>query len=198
MKEFIDQALHHFMTAKEINSGLFHEYEDSRQFHPFILMMIGKCFIEQKKFLESLEYLEKALQINEQQIGKEHVSNVNIITDLAFAHSKKGNHSHSLTLYNKAIGIVEKTFGPQSETIASLDLDIAKTYESLGNYAEAIKYQQQALGTQNNLITILGILGNNESTDTIVLANIYITLAEWCTKIKQFDTAIESIKRVLL
>lgn len=89
MKEFIDQALHHFTAAKEINSGLFSEYEDSRQFHPFILMMIGKCFIEQKKYAESLEPLEKALQINEQQIGKEHVSNVNIITDLAFAHSKR-------------------------------------------------------------------------------------------------------------
>ena len=30
----------------------------------------------------------------------------------------------------------------------------------------------------------------------IVLANIHITLAEWSTKVKQHDIAIESIKKV--
>ncbi len=186
MKEFFEQALYHFSIAKEINSSLFAEYEDSRQFHPFILMMIGKCYIEQKEYGESLEHLEKALQMNEQQIGKEHVSNVNIITDLAYAHSKKGNNARALSLYNRAMTIVEKQFGPKSETVASLSLDIAKTYEGLGNYPDAIKYQKSALD----------ILKGIEATDMVVIANIYVTLAEWCTKTKEFETAGDAIRSV--
>ena len=146
VKEYVKQALHHFEEAKEINAGLFVDYEDSRHFHPFILMMIGKCHIEQAGYAAAAEHLEKALQMNEQQIGKEDVSNVNIITDLAFAHSKKGDYSRALVLYNKAMAIVEKVLGPQSETVASLSLDIAKTYEGLGKYGEAIKHQENALG----------------------------------------------------
>ncbi len=146
VKEYVKQALHHFEEAKEINSALFVDYEDSRHFHPFILMMIGKCHIEQSSFTPAAENLEKALQMNEQQIGKEDVSNVNIITDLAFAYSKKGDYQRALTFYHKAMAIVEKVLGPQSETVASLSLDIAKTYEGLNKYSEAIEQQQKALG----------------------------------------------------
>jgi len=184
LKEFFEQALFHFSLAKEINSGLFAEYDDSKQFHPFILMMIGKCHVEQQKYGDAIEHLEKALQMNEQQISKDHVSNVNIITDLAFAYSKKSNHQKALTLYTRAIGIVEKSLGPQSETLASLCLDVAKTQEALNNYGEAVKFQQKALD----------ILKTMESTDGIVLANICITLAEWCDKTKQNERAVDAVK----
>ena len=187
LKELFEQALYHFTVAKEINSGLFMEYEDAKQFHPFILMMIGKCCIEQQKFTEALEFLEKALQMNEQHVGKDHVSNVNIITDLAFGYTKKSSYAKALQLYSRAIAIVEKSLGPQSETLASLCLDVAKTQEALSNYQEAIKSQRRALE----------ILKGMESADAIVLANICITLSEWCAKVKDFDNAIEAIRSSL-
>ena len=184
MKEFFEQALYHFSIAKEINSGLFDDYEESKQFHPFILMMLGKCYIEQQKYNEALEYLEKALKINEQQIAKDHISNVNIITDLAFVYTKKSNFSTALKLYYKAISIIEGSGVSQKETLASLYLDVAKTQEPLGNLKEAISYQQKALD----------ILRAIEGIDNIVLANICATLSDWCTKDKQYKIALDAIK----
>jgi len=184
MREFFEQALYHFSIAKEINAGLFEEYEDAKQFHPFILMMLGKCYIEQQKYAEALDYLDKALRMNEQHIDKDHISNVNIITDLAFVYTKKTNYLTALKLYSKAISIIEKAPEDKKETLASLYLDVAKTHEALGDWKEAITFQQKALE----------LLKGMEGIDHIVLANICITLAEWCMKMKDNKTALDAIK----
>eukprot|EP00826_Nyctotherus_ovalis_P065842 TRINITY_DN9694_c0_g1_i19.p1 TRINITY_DN9694_c0_g1~~TRINITY_DN9694_c0_g1_i19.p1 ORF type:complete len:373 (-),score=120.89 TRINITY_DN9694_c0_g1_i19:25-1119(-) len=177
------QALHHFSIAKEINTGLFEDCEDSRQFHSFILMMLGKCFIEQQSFSQASEQLGKALQFNEQQAGADHISNVNVLTDLAFVNTKKNNYENALALYSRAIEIVEHTLGPQSETLASLYLDIAKVFEALSDLNKAIEFQRRALE----------ILRNIEAVDHIVLANICISLAEWCSRTQQHEAAVDAI-----
>ena len=184
-KELFEQALYHFSIAKEINCGLFIDHEEAKQFHPFILMMLGKCYIEQQKLPEALENLEKALVMNEQQIGKDNISNVNIMTDLAFIHTKRGNHSLALKLYLKAIALIEKSKDPQLETLSSLYLDLAKTHEALREYKEAIKFQQKALE----------LLKGMEGIDKIILANIRATLSDWCIKGREFAIAIDSIKQ---
>lgn len=184
MREFFEQALYHFSIAKEINAGLFEEYEDAKQFHPFILMMLGKCYIEQQKYTEALDYLDKALKMNEQHIDKDHISNVNIITDLAFVYTKKSNYATALKLYSKAISIIEKSPEGKKETLASLYLDVAKTHEALGDWKEAIVFQQKALE----------LLKGMEGIDHIVLANICVTLAEWCTKVKDHKTALDAMR----
>lgn len=183
MKEFYEQALHHFSIAKEMNAGLFEDSEDSRHFHSFVLMMLGKCFVEQQNFAQASEQLSRALQFNEQLAGPCHISNVNILTDLAFVSTKKNNYEGALALYSRAIEIVEHTLGPQSETLASLYLDIAKVFEALSDLNKAIEFQRRALE----------ILRNIEAVDHIVLANICVSLAEWCSKAKQHETAVDAI-----
>lgn len=145
LNKFYDQAIDHFNTAKEINSSLFSSYEESRQFHPFVLMMLGKCHLEKSEYTKSIDFFEKALQMNEQLVGASHVSNVNIISDLAYVLTKKNHQQRALELYEKAVKIVEASFGVNSDTMASLYLDIAKTEESQGKYREAAKHQTDAL-----------------------------------------------------
>jgi len=183
MREFYEQALHHFSIAKELNTGLFEDCEDSRPFHSFILMMLGKCYIEQQNYTQALEQLTKALQFNEQQMGIDHISNVNILTDLAFINTKKSNNENALGFYLRAIEIVEKSLGSECETLASLYLDIAKVFEALSDLNKAIEFQKKALE----------ILRHIETIDNIVLVNICISLAEWCSKAKQHEMAIDAI-----
>ena len=61
-----------------MNGKLFQNVRETRDYHTFILNKLGQCYLEAGNYRDSLQLLEKSLQMNGQLKGTDDPSNCEI------------------------------------------------------------------------------------------------------------------------
>jgi tetratricopeptide (TPR) repeat protein len=77
--EYYEQSLEHLISALKMNGTLFSKLEESKAYHPHILTLLGRCYLEAGSVDESTGLLDKALTMNQGFYGEDNISNSPIL-----------------------------------------------------------------------------------------------------------------------
>ena len=98
---------------------------------------IGAIYYRQHKHKESLEYNQKAINMQLQMFGNEHIAIAATYRNLGLNHANLNNYEAAIENYLKAKEIYIKVSIPDDPKIASLETDLGMVYEKRGNVKEA-------------------------------------------------------------
>ena len=177
--KYYEQALDHLTTALKLNGSLFSQLDETKQYHAFILTLLGKCYMQAGSLADALGLLEKSLKMNKTVLGEEHFSNAGIYTTLSKVYLKKKDYDNAINYLSQVWELTEKSFGKDGLEIAQVYHDFAVAYSKKKDFPEAVKYQQKALENYRA----------NEF-DLEKRAEACITCSEWLVKIPDFDQAL--------
>lgn len=90
-------------------------------------------------------FYEKALEISEKNLGKEHNDYANILNNLAGNFDSLGEYEKAVQLYLQVLKIDEKTVGKENHGYAQGLNNLALAYSSLGRFDEAASALEQAI-----------------------------------------------------
>ena len=96
-------------------------------------------------YKKAVEYHNKAVEINEKTLGKEHPSTATSYNNLGLAYYSKGEYERAIEYYEKALAICEKTLGKEHPSTATSYNNLGLAYYSKGEYERAIEYYEKAL-----------------------------------------------------
>jgi len=94
--KYFEQALDHLTTALKLNGSLFSKLEETKQYHSYILTLLGKCYMEAGNYKDALSLLEKSLKMNKQVLGDDHISNCSIYVSMAHVHVKLKDYEQAV------------------------------------------------------------------------------------------------------
>lgn len=137
-----------------------------------VLSNIGLALAEQGKKKQGLDYFERALAIDEKNLGPAHPTVATRLGNI-------GNTLHQLAIYDnaleylrRALAIDEKAFGRQHPTVAIRLNSIGDLLKTQGKYVEAEQHYRQALEISEQT------LGPNHPDVAIRLNNIGLVLSD--------------------
>jgi len=99
---------------------------------------LGNAETAQGKYKEAIEYYERALTIDQKQLGAEHPFIACILDGLANAHSKFGNNSKAEGYKKLASNIRYKSLGDENKEIAMMPIG-TEAFTRLWNYVDGSK-----------------------------------------------------------
>ena len=109
------------------------------------LANIADAYLFIGEYGNALQCAQKALEIREKVLGKEHPDTATIYNNLAFVYRHQGNYAKALEMYQKALAICEKVLGKEHPNTATTYNNIAVVYSKQGLFNEALKYYEKAL-----------------------------------------------------
>ena len=105
------------------------------------------------RYEEAIPYAERALQIREKALGKEHPEVASSLNNLAALYKATGRYAEAEPLYVRALQIREKALGKEHPHVAASLNNLAILYYATGRYAEAeplyvrsLRITEKALG----------------------------------------------------
>ncbi len=110
-----------------------------------LLKFTGWYLAERARYGEAEPLLQRALAINEQQQGAEHLDTGSSAATLAWLYERQGKYTEAEPLYQRALAIREQRLGPLHPDTASSLNNLALLYQSQSKYAEAEPLYQRAL-----------------------------------------------------
>ena len=100
--------------------------------------------ISKGEYQKALPLLQRALEMNEKQLGPEHPETVNSLDWLAFVYYEMRDYPKALPLYQRALEIREKLGPEHLDTAISLN-NLAFVYYSMRDYQKALPLLERAL-----------------------------------------------------
>ena len=94
----------------------------------------------QGDYFKAWECYQKALEIQERVLGKDHLDTASTYNNLGLVYQAQGNYGEALEFYRKALKIREKVLGLEHPDTAATYNNIAVVYYAQGNYGEALEY----------------------------------------------------------
>jgi tetratricopeptide (TPR) repeat protein len=152
-----------------------------------LMFGVGIFFEDMGRYEEALEYYQRALRIEEQAHGKDHISSANNIHCIARMYSEKGQYEEALEYGQRALRIQEEAHGKDHISSAGTICYIAKVYSAKGQSEEAMDYYQRCLRIQEEA----------HSKDHISNASTIGKIASVCRKKGQYEEALEYYQRCL-
>jgi len=121
-----------------------------------VLNQVGRYLEERGHYANAEPFYQRALRINEQQLGREDPETARSLNNLARLHTKLGQYGDAEPLAQRALQISEQTQKTEDpETADSLD-NLAELYSDQGKYSEAeplykraLMIREQALGPEH-------------------------------------------------
>ncbi len=113
---------------------------------PTYLNMVGTLAHEVGRYAEARPFLEEALAIREDALGREHPHVAQSLNNLAEFYRAQGQYGKAEPLYQRALAIWEKAPGPAhlADVVTSLN-NLAALYDTQGQYDKAEPLYQRAL-----------------------------------------------------
>ena len=149
---------------------------------------LGYALYGQAFYQEALEYYEKALEIREKVLGKEHPDTAATYNNIAGVYQDQGNYGEALEYYRKALEIKEKVLGREHPYTAATYNNIALVYQDQGNYDEALEYCRKALEISEK---VLGKEHPSTATTYSNIAGVYYVQGK-------YDEALEFYRKALV
>jgi tetratricopeptide (TPR) repeat protein len=98
---------------------------------------LGKAHKDAVRYTEVEEPYQKALELYEHQLGKEHSDVAFTLNELAELYKLQGKYSKAEPMYLRSLEILERQLGEDHLSVASSLNNLALLYESQGKYSEA-------------------------------------------------------------
>ncbi len=97
------------------------------------------------RYAEAEPLYKRALEINEQKLGKDHLSVALSLNNLAELYYTTGRYAEAEPLYKRALEIYEEAHGKDHPSVATILNNLAGLYYTTGRYAEAEPLYKRAL-----------------------------------------------------
>lgn len=140
-----NEAIQTFEKALQIVEGASNQLESAR-----LLGLIGAVLLSKKQFVKARRKCERALEIHEQVLGRDHIDSAGLVCLLSAIQHRKGHYRKALRQYERALKIQQNTFGKDHiksvDTIDSIGLSLL----FLGKCHQALeKFEQELVITEN-------------------------------------------------
>jgi tetratricopeptide (TPR) repeat protein len=110
-------------------------------------------YLWQRGEYEQVESLhQRALAINEEVLGPEHVDTATSLVHLAFFYNNQGQYEKAEPLFQRALDIYEKVLGPEHPYTATAVVNLAFLYRNQGQYELAEPLYQRALAIRERVL----------------------------------------------
>jgi CHAT domain-containing protein len=97
------------------------------------------------KYTLAIEYFKKALEIEENILGKNHIDTANTTSNIAVCYRNLYQDIDALKYYKKYLKIKEKSLDKNSIELAILYNNMADVYKSVGDYKKALTLNKKSL-----------------------------------------------------
>ena len=181
--KFYEQALDHLTTALKLNGSLFTQLDETKQYHAYILTLLGKCYMQAGSLTDALGLLEKSLKMNKTVLGEDDISNAGIYSTLSKVYTKKKDYDKAINILSQVWELTENKFGKDSLETAHVYSDFAKVYSKKKDFEEAVKYQAKSIENFRS-----------HEFDLEKRAQACITCSEWLVKLNDFDQSLQFLK----
>lgn len=106
---------------------------------------LGTIYNELGEYSKALPFAQKALQLDEELMGKENPTTALAIVQLAESYRGVGSCDKALPLYQRALRIFEKAQAQGNALTAFVLRGMALCYKNLGDYDKALSFAQRSL-----------------------------------------------------
>jgi len=148
----------------------------------------------QGHYQEAIPYSEKAREIDEKALGKNHPTVATIINNLATLYQKLGDYTKAESLFNSCLEIREKALGKDHSDVATSLNNLAALYQARGDYAKAEPLYQRSLEIFEKA---RGKDHPHVATSLNNLAGLYATLGDYTKAEPLYKRALEIDEKAL-
>jgi tetratricopeptide (TPR) repeat protein len=190
-RETFTEMTPHILSITAIceQSGKREDIEDVASFYNFL----GYGYTELANYEVALEYYQKAIDIREKKIGKEHIDTAMVYNNIAAVYDDLGNYSKAQEYYQWAVDIYEKFDKKHPDTASAYD-NIGLTYSKQGYYDRALECCDKALAIREKIY-------GKEHYDTALsctkLGEIYEIQGNYTKSLKKHLKALSIFEKVL-
>ncbi|XP_046854991.1 uncharacterized protein LOC124448023, partial [Xenia sp. Carnegie-2017] len=158
------------------------------------LMPHGNVFYETGNYDKAIEFHEKALEIQKQSLGPNHVDVAGSLNNLGNVYKDTGNYDKAIEFHEKALEIRKQSLGPNHVDVATSLNNLGSVYRGTGNYDKAIEFHEKALEIRKqslgpNHVDVAASLNN--------LGIVYIITGNYDKSIEYYEKALEIQKQSL-
>ena len=146
------------------------------------------------QYEKALEYYLKALEIDENVLGKEHPDTANSYNNIGAVYDNKGEYEKGLEYYLKALEIREKALGKEHPDTATSYINIGFVYSNKGEYEKALEHYLKALEILKNT---LGEEHPHTATSYNNIGAVYDIKGEYEKALEYYLKALEIDENVL-
>ncbi len=139
------------------------------------------------EYEKAIIFYQKALEIDEKIVGKEHSNYATRLHNLATVYRKQGRYDEALEKFEEALQIDEKTIGKEHPSYAIRLNNLANVYYSQSRYEEAIEKYKEAMRITEKTV------GKEHPSYAIRLnnlANVYYSQGRYDEAIKKYEGAL--------
>lgn len=113
---------------------------------------MGNLALRQRDYSLAKEYFERALYVEQAQLGPDNLEVADSLYGLALAYEQRGDHKSAELYLRRVIEIWTKQYGPNSDKLTAV-LPAIATYASLaGDFPRAEKYFRQLVSIQEQTL----------------------------------------------
>ncbi len=106
---------------------------------------LGLAYNNKGDYEKAIEYYQKALEIEESKLGRDHPDTALSYINLGTAYSNEGDYGKAIENYQKALEITESKLGKDHPDTAASYNNLGTAYLYKGDYNKAIEYHKKAL-----------------------------------------------------
>ena len=111
---------------------------------------IGLLHKELSDYQQAKEYYERALSIQLNKLGPDHVDVAGTYHNMGILHRNLGDYQQAKEYYERALSIQVNKLGPDHVHVANTYHNMGALHRNLGDYQQATKYYECALSIQLN------------------------------------------------
>ncbi|MGI2905139.1 tetratricopeptide repeat protein [Tolypothrix sp. VBCCA 56010] len=141
------------------------------------------------KYTQAIPLAERALEITEKVLGKEHPDVAESLNNLAVLYQEQGSYQKAEPLFVRSLAIYEKIFGKEHRLVATSLNNLAELYREQGSYQKAeplylrsLAIYEKILGKEhplvatslNNLALLYQAQGSYEKAEPLYLRSLAI------------------------
>ena len=159
-----------------------------------LLNEVGHFLDESGQYADATSFLEQALTMREQVLGKEHLDVAQSLNNLAEHYRYQARYADAEPLYQRALAIRQQELGFEHPDVATSLNNLARPYHHLVQYAEAKSLYEQALAIRKR------VLGSKhpDVADTLNdLALLYYDQGEYIQAKQLYEQALSIREQVL-
>ena len=111
----------------------------------------GAVLQDREAYAAALKYYHKALAIEEEVLGTEHIDTAGSYGNIGSVLRAQGKYEQALDYYRKALAIKEKAHGTEHTSTASSYNNIGSVLQQQGKHEQALEHYRKALAIQERV-----------------------------------------------
>jgi tetratricopeptide (TPR) repeat protein/nucleoside phosphorylase len=169
-------------------------YQIESEIAVLLLNQTGYYLQQRGDYATTLPLYERALEIGERVLGKDHPLTATSLNNLADLYRATGQYEQALPLSQRALEIWERVLGTDHPSTATSLNNLAALYDSTGQYEQALPLYERALEITER---VLGKDHPSTATSLNNLAALYDSTGQYEQALPLYERALEIRERVL-